>query len=113
MAENLNLKNLTHSCNETLILSALQEEPKHGYQIAAEINEKSDDFFNLRHGTLYPILLNMEKKGLIDGEWESIGPKKKRKIYNITIEGMETLQKFTKEWRSCFIHLFAVVGQVK
>jgi len=73
------IPNLTKNCNEILILAVLFKEKKHGYQIALEIEEKSDGLFKFNHGTLYPILHKLEKEGLIKGTWKQEGPKRQRK----------------------------------
>ena len=64
-------QNLARSCNEALILSCLETGPMHGYQIALEIQERGRGFFRFNYGTLYPILHQMEKKGLVKGTWSS------------------------------------------
>ena len=57
--------NLSRSCNEALILGSLRGGPRHGYQLALEIEERSKGVFGFNHGTLYPILHRLEKAGLI------------------------------------------------
>ena len=52
----IDIPNLTKNCNESLILSILFKGKKHGYQLALEIEAKSNGFFKFNHGTLYPIL---------------------------------------------------------
>ena len=51
----LEISSLTKNFNESLILSVLFAEKKHGYQIALEIEEKSNGLFKFNHGTLYPM----------------------------------------------------------
>ena len=55
------IQNLTKNCNEALILAILSKEKKHGYQIALELEERSEGLFKFNHGTLYPILHKLEK----------------------------------------------------
>ena len=62
------IQNLTKNCNEILILSILHRSKKHGYQLALEIEEKSEGRFKFNHGTLYPILHKLEKEGIIKSE---------------------------------------------
>ena len=71
------IQNLTKNCNEALILSSLLSEKKHGYELAVDIEKKSDGLFKFNHGTLYPILHKLEKEGLINGIWKQEGPKRK------------------------------------
>ena len=57
--------------HELLILAALREGPRHGYQIALDVEAHSNGVFRFRHGTLYPILHRMDVNGLILGRWSS------------------------------------------
>lgn len=64
----IDIQSLSRSCNEVLILSVLSSGPHHGYQLALELEEKSQGAFRFQHGTLYPILHKLEKSGLIGQE---------------------------------------------
>ena len=72
--------------HELLVLAALREGPRHGYQIALDVEAHSNGVFRFRHGTLYPILHRMEANGLILGRW-SIGKGRRRKVYSLTDVG--------------------------
>lgn len=96
--------------NELLILSALREEPKHGYQIALELEERSAGMFNLQHGTLYPILHRLERDGLIAGEW-SAGEGRRRKVYLLTRQGRARLGEGSGQVRAVFQQLLALLPE--
>ncbi len=106
----LEIQNLTRSCHEALILGVLLSGPKHGYQLALEIEELSDGEFRFNHGTLYPILHRLEKDGLIRGIWDEDSPRRKRKIYRLTRAGRRHMTEQTEQWRLFFTHFFAIVG---
>jgi len=72
--------------HELLVLSSLRSEPKHGYQIAVDVEEQSNGLFRFRHGTLYPILYRLEEDGLIRGSWSKQGGRRK-KVYALTAAG--------------------------
>jgi PadR family transcriptional regulator, regulatory protein PadR len=76
--------------HELLILSALRDEPKHGYQIAVDVEAESNGLFRFRHGTLYPILYRLEEEGLIRGSWSKDGGRRK-KVYALTAQGRRHL----------------------
>lgn len=76
--------------HELLVLSSLAGGPKHGYQIALDIEADSNGLFRFRHGTLYPILHRLEEKGLIRGSW-SRGPGRRKKVYAVTGVGRRHL----------------------
>lgn len=98
------MENLSRVCNEILILATIGRGRKHGYQIALDIEERSDGFFTFHHGTLYPILHELEKEGLIEGTW-SRGEGRRRKEYTITDEGRRYLRRRADSWRTLHEHL--------
>ena len=71
---------------------------KHGYQLALELEERSDGFFRFNHGTLYPILHKLEKHGLIRGAWSDEGQRGKRKGYSLTAKGRRYLTDQVAAW---------------
>lgn len=109
----IEIQNLTKICNESLILAILQPDKKHGYQLALEIEEKSNGFFKFNHGTLYPILHKLEKEGLIKGTWKQEGPKRKRKYYNLTTKGKKYLINQLNGWQEFYQHFFNIMGEIE
>lgn len=77
--------------NVLLVLSTLREGPRHGYQIAIDVEENSNGLFRFRHGTLYPILHRLEEEGFIAGSWSSGGGGRRRKVYALTGSGIRHL----------------------
>lgn len=69
-----------------LLLSSLRDGPKHGYQIALDVETESNGLFRFKHGTLYPILHRLEDEGLIRGSW-SRQQGRRRKVYALTRAG--------------------------
>jgi len=88
---------LDRRLNEILILATLGRGRMHGYQIALEIEERSGGFFGFRHGTLYPILHQLEKEGFIDGTWDE-GGGRRRKSYTLTAVGHGRLSDGIAGW---------------
>ena len=74
-----------------LVLLALRDGPKHGYEIAAHLKERSGGVFGLSFGALYPILHRLEKDGLVSGIWQELGPAKRKKVYALTRQGEAAL----------------------
>ena len=96
--------------NEALILSSLGAGAKHGYQLALDIEEGSDGRFGFKHGTLYPILHKLEKKGIIEGAWSTEGQRGKRKQYQLTSDGRRYLKDLLAEWNEVIGQFFYLVG---
>lgn len=76
--------------HELLVLSTLQAEKKHGYQIGIDVEAESDGLFCFKHGTLYPILHRLEGERLVRGAWSRDGGRRK-KIYALTAAGRRHL----------------------
>lgn len=74
---------------EFLTLMALMDGPKHGYEVSKYIEEKSNGFFRLPFGTLYPILHRLEKEGLVDVNLEDKDSARPKKVYKLTKSGKE------------------------
>ena len=107
----IEIQNLTRICNETLLLAVLGEGGKHGYQLAIEIEERSCGEFRFRHGTLYPILHQLEKEGLIRGRWRK--EDRKRKVYSITARGRRRLAVQKSAWGRFFRSFTGIAGEIE
>ncbi len=82
----------------TLILSLLSEEPMYGYQITQELQRRSEGYFEMKEGLLYPALHRMEQDGLLKSERRSVAGSRRRKYYFITEEGRKALANSVAEW---------------
>jgi PadR family transcriptional regulator, regulatory protein PadR len=104
-------QSLTKHFNEALILSSLERGPKHGYQLALDIEERSEGRFGFKHGTLYPILHKLEGDDLIRGEWTDEGPRGKRKQYRLTPRGERYLGTLRDSWRTLLQQFTNLMGE--
>ena len=107
----IELQTLTRRCNEALILTSLKRGAKHGYQLALDLEERGGTRFALKHGTLYPILHDLEKRGLIQGSWSNEGPRGKRKSYRLTRTGSTYTRKLRDEWAALMSELAALLKE--
>lgn len=92
-------RELLKGSTETLLLSLLRNQPMYGYQIIKDLERRSQGYFRLREGTLYPALHRLESAGLIRGNWEQLPSGKKRRYYRLTGKGLELLEAKVAEWR--------------
>jgi len=81
-----------------LILKLLETEDMYGYQMIKELEERSENIFSLKEGTLYPILHNLEKDGAIESFEKTSGTGRIRKYYHITKNGRKALTQKQEEW---------------
>ena len=80
-----------------LILRLLSEKDMYGYEMIDTLRKRSENVFELKAGTLYPLLHSLEEKNLLTCyEQEASG--KVRKYYHITKEGLRFLEKKRDEW---------------
>jgi DNA-binding PadR family transcriptional regulator len=104
-------QSLPRSCHEALILAVVADGSRHGYQLALEIEERSDGAFRFNHGTLYPILHRLEADGFIDGSWEESDSKRRRRLYVLTPRGRGHLGSLRKALEDFFDVLFGIIGR--
>ena len=109
--QELEPQSLARRCHEVLILASLADGPRHGYQLALEIEEKSGRSFRFNHGTLYPILHKLESNGFLEGSWAEPAGKRKRRQYELTAAGRERLDQLRTAWTTYFGALFNVIGR--
>jgi len=88
-----------------VILKLLAEEDMYGYQIINEIMKKSDNIFNLKAGTLYPILHGLEKDDMVTSYDETAENQRVRKYYKITSKGKNLLYEKESE---CMTYMHAL-----
>lgn len=91
-------RELLKGSTETLILSLLAEESMYGYMLVKEIDRRSDGYFQLKEGTLYPALHRLERDGLVEGQWEEAKSRQSRRYYNLTPLGRDRLDCLRQEW---------------
>ena len=85
---------------DMLVLKLLSSESKYGYQIIRELKEKSEKTFQLKDGTLYPILYRLEDDGLVVSKWSTAsGKQTARKYYEITENGQAALEEIQDVWK--------------
>ena len=72
--------------------------PRHGYAIAARLEQVSSGAVRLNMGTLYPALMRLEQRGFVRGEWEVTENNRKARFYAITAAGRRQLTRRKEEW---------------
>lgn len=83
---------------ETIILSALYENDKYGYELAKEIKEKTSNKYEVKQPTLYAYLRRLEEDDLIVSYWGESSNGGRRRYYKITKSGKENYERFMSEW---------------
>lgn len=92
-----------------MILRLLAEKPMYGYQIVKELQSRSEGYFDLEQGTLYPALHRLEKENLVQSRWEVVEDGPSRKYYYITDEGRLELERSARQWSDFSRHLLKLL----
>ena len=91
-------KNLLSGSTTLLVLSLLSTGDKYGYEMIAELDERSDHTFTLKEGTLYPILHGLEKDKYLSSYQQQAPTGRMRKYYKLTKKGRQLLAEKQAEW---------------
>ena len=93
-------KSLLAGSTTLLVLKFLEDGDKYGYQMVEELLRRSDKTFELKSGTLYPLLHTLEQKGYIEAWEENAGSARPRRYYHLTDQGHRQLAEKEDEWRN-------------
>jgi PadR family transcriptional regulator, regulatory protein PadR len=97
---------------EVLILSLLENRPRHGYEIAKLIEERSEGVLEFHVASLYPMLYRLERRGWIEGRWLEKAGQRRRRFYKLTATGRKALPEQRRSWRE-FIRAIERVAQTE
>ena len=105
-------KTLVTRSTGMLLLKLIESEDMYGYQMIETLRSRSEHAFDLKAGTLYPLLHDLEKAGLITAYEKTADTGRVRKYYSITKAGRAELSAKTREWREFSRALDKVLGGV-
>jgi PadR family transcriptional regulator, regulatory protein PadR len=83
---------------EMMALRTLLMGPANGYQIARTIEQMSDDVLDIDHGSLYPALHRLEKRGWLTAKWDISDTNRRAKYYRLTPAGRKQLAAEHSKW---------------
>lgn len=93
---------------ELLVLSLLEDQPRHGYDISRLIEVRSGGALSFHVTSLYPLLHRLEAQGWIDGKWVEKAEQRRRRYYRLTAEGRQVLRSKQQSWKD----FVAAIGRV-
>jgi PadR family transcriptional regulator, regulatory protein PadR len=83
-----------------LILRTLLFGPAHGHQIAKHIQSTTADVLQVEHGSLYPALHRLERRGWVASKWETARDRNREfKYYRLTQAGRRQLIAEESKWK--------------
>ena len=103
-------KELRKGSADLLILALLEHRPRHGYEIARLIDERSDGALSYHVASLYPTLYRLDNQGLVEGRWVEKAGQRRRRYYKLTPTGRKMLAQERSVWNGFFLALDRVAG---
>src|SRR5438876_8153821 len=99
---------------DMLIMRTLVLGPAHGHEIAKHIQRTTDDVLQVAHGSLYPALHRLERRGWVTAKWEMPRDRKREfKYYRLTPAGKKQLATERSKWRLLVASIGRVMGLVE
>jgi len=110
MSTPLTERELKRSSATLLVLSLVDETPRHGYDIGKLIEQRSNGAIAFQMASLYPLLYRLEHRGWISGKWLQKAGERRRRFYRITPEGRRILASERGIWQTFVGALDRVAG---
>jgi PadR family transcriptional regulator PadR len=85
---------------DMLILRTLLWGSQHGHGIGQAIRLRSEDALQIEHGSLYPALHRLEKKGWLSSDWKQSAANRRAKYYKLTASGKRQLAREQSRWQA-------------
>ncbi len=93
-------RELMRGAGSVAVLKLLHRGEMYGYELVEALSRASGGVLAMGQSTLYPLLYNLEAKGLIEGFWREADSGRDRKYYRLTERGRERLAEDVKQWRA-------------
>ena len=103
-------RELKKGSTELLILTLLDETPRHGYEVGQLIEQRSDGVLKYHIASLYPMLYRLEKRGWIEGRWKEKTGQRRRRYYRLTALGRKVLAEQRNKWKEFIGAIEQVAG---
>jgi PadR family transcriptional regulator len=98
---------------DLLVLRTLLFGPMHGHGIAKAIQRNSDDLLLVEHGSLYPALHRLVRKGWLSGQWQDTPKGRPMKFYRLTAAGRRQLAAEQSSWEQVSRAIWLVLKRAR
>src|SRR5256885_16974216 len=95
---------------ELLVLSLVEDQPRHGYDLSKLIEARSGGVLTFRVASLYPLLYRLEKRGWIQGRWVEKPGQRRRRYYRLTPAGATVPASPRGTWRAVVDAIKRIAG---
>jgi PadR family transcriptional regulator PadR len=96
-----------------LLLTLLSERSMYAYEMVQEAERRSAQAFQLKEGTVYPALHQMERAGLLTATWRDSEAGRRRKYYSLTAKGRRRAASKRRQWMNISVAMRAILGSVR
>ena len=96
---------------EMLLLKFLSEKDMYGYELTQEFRRRSDGLFDVKEGTLYPLLYNLGEEGYISSYEEKVGVRRVHIMYHLEPSGKEKLEDLIWEYKKSIQVVDTILNQ--
>lgn len=92
-------RELMRGAGPIAVLKLLERGEMYGYELVEALAKRTKGVLDMGQATLYPMLYNLEAKGLIAGQWREAESGRERKYYSLTGKGKRRLAAQAEQWR--------------
>ncbi len=89
---------LMRGAGPVAVLKLLERGEMYGYELVDSLEKRTEGVLAMGQSTLYPMLYNLEAKGLIKGVWRDADSGRRRKYYALTAKGRKRLVSDEAQW---------------
>lgn len=106
-------RELMRGAGPVAVMRLLEAGEKYGYELVKALERQSDGVLAMGQSTLYPLLYNLEAKGLVASREEVADNGRPRKYYRLTAKGKTQLARDIKQWEALSMAMgkLGIVGQ--
>jgi PadR family transcriptional regulator, regulatory protein PadR len=104
-------RELKKGAAELIVLSIVENGPRHGYEIGKLIETHSGGQMKFHVASLYPLLYRLEERGWLQGRWVEKPGQRRRRFYALTKEGRAVLARQRDTWKS-FVNAMGLITGV-
>src|SRR3954467_9157912 len=95
---------------ELMILSVLESQARHGYEIGRLIETRSGGQMKFHAASLYPLLYRLEERGWLQGKWVEKAGQRRRRVYRPPAEGPRWLARTRTTWKAFVAAMRLITG---
>jgi PadR family transcriptional regulator PadR len=93
-------RELMRGAGPVAVLNLLSKGEMYGYELVRSLERESAGVLGMQQSTLYPLLYNLEAKGLIGAQWRDSDSGRRRKYYSLTAQGQKRLADDVEQWKA-------------